>query len=169
MAQLQKDGKVRWIGVSNFNVEELREAQAIAPITSLQPPYSLVRGEVEQETLPYCQSNGLGVIVYSPMASGLLTGAMTRERAATLPDTDWRSRDAEFQEPRLSKNLSLVERLRKVGERHRRPPGQVAIAWALQNPAVTAAIVGAELYLTDEEIAEIEGRNVSEPELVTTV
>jgi aryl-alcohol dehydrogenase-like predicted oxidoreductase len=104
MAQLQKEGKVRWIGVSNFNVEELRQAQAIAPITSLQPPYSLFRREVEQEILPYCQSNGLGVIVYSPMASGLLTGAMTRERAATLPDTDWRSRDAEFQEPRLSKN-----------------------------------------------------------------
>jgi len=180
MAQLQKEGKVRWIGVSNFNVEEMRRAQAIAPITSLQPPYSLIRREVEQEILPYCQSNGLGVIVYSPMASGLLTGAMTGERAATLPDTDWRSRDAEFQEPKLSKNLELVERLREVGQRHGRPPGQVAIAWALQNPAVTGAIVGArsaeqvernvgaaELYLTDEEIAEIEGRNTYEPELVT--
>ncbi len=108
MAQLQKEGKVRWIGVSNFNVEEMRQAEAIAPITSLQPPYSLIRREVEQETLPYCRSEGLGVIVYSPMASGLLTGAMTRERAATLPDTDWRSRGPEFQEPRLSKNLALV-------------------------------------------------------------
>jgi len=180
MAQLQKEGKVRWIGVSNFDVGELRRAQAIAPITSLQPPYSLVRREVEQEILPYCQSNGLGTIVYSPMASGLLTGAMTRERAASLPNSDWRSRDLEFHEPKLSKNLALVERLRKVGERYGRPPGQVAIAWALQNPAVTGAIVGArsarqvegnvgaaDLRLTDEEIAEIEGRNINEPELVT--
>ena len=120
------------------------------------------------------------MIVYSPMASGLLTGAMTRERAANLPDSDWRSRDAEFHEPRLSKNLALVERLREVGERHGRPPGQVAIAWALRNPAVTGAIVGGrsakqvegtmgaiELQLSDEEIAEIEGRNTYEPELLT--
>ena len=182
MAQLQKEGKVRWIGVSNFNVEEMRRAQAIAPITSLQPPYSLVRREVEQETLPYCRSEGLGVVVYSPMASGLLTGAMTRARAASLPASDWRSRDLEFHEPRLSKNLALVERLREVGQRHERPPGQVAIAWALQNPVVTGAIVGArsakqvegnvgaaELYLTDEEITEIEGKNEMEPELVTAV
>src|SRR6202035_4184457 len=109
MAQLQKEGKVRWIGVSNFNVAELRRAQAIAPITSVQPPYSLVRREVEEELLPYSRSNGLGVIVYSPMASGLLTGAMTRERAANLPASDWRSRDIEFHEPWLSKNLALVE------------------------------------------------------------
>src|SRR5947199_1284872 len=180
MTQLQKEGKVRWIGVSNFNLEEMRQAQAIAPITSLQPPYSLVRREVEQDILPYCRSEGLGVIVYSPMASGLLTGAMTRERAASLPNSDWRSRDLEFHEPKLSKNLALVERLRKVGERYGRPPGQVAIAWALQNPAVTGAIVGArnarqvegnvgaaDLQLTDEDIAEIEGRNLNEPELVT--
>jgi aryl-alcohol dehydrogenase-like predicted oxidoreductase len=180
MVQLQKEGKVRWIGVSNFNVEEMRRAQAIAPITSLQPPYSLVRREVEQEILPYCRSNGIGVIVYSPMASGLLTGAMTRERAASLPESDWRSRDIEFHEPRLSKNLALVERLREVGQRHGRPPGQIAIAWVLRNPAVTGAIVGArnakqvegnvgaaELRLTDEEIATIEGKNVNEPELMT--
>jgi aryl-alcohol dehydrogenase-like predicted oxidoreductase len=180
MAQLQKEGKVRWIGVSNFNTDELRRAQKIAPVTSLQPPYSLVHREAEQEILPYCRSNELGVIVYSPMASGLLTGAMTRERAASLPDSDWRSRDIEFHEPRLSKNLALVERLRKVGERHGRPPGQVAIAWTLQKPAVTGAIVGArsakqvegnvgaaDLQLSDEEIAEIEGRNTYEPELVT--
>src|SRR6266480_2414160 len=180
MVRLQKEGKVRWIGVSNFNVEEVRRAQAIAPITSLQPPYSLVRREVEQEILPYCRSNGLGVIVYSPMASGLLTGAMTRERAASLPYSDWRSRDVEFQEPRLSKNLTLVERLREVGERYGRPPGQLAIAWALRNRAVTGAIVGArnakqvegnvgaaDLHLTDEEIAEIEGKNEKEQELVT--
>jgi aryl-alcohol dehydrogenase-like predicted oxidoreductase len=180
MSQLQKEGKVRWVGVSNFDVDEMRRAQAIAPITSLQPPYSLVRREAEQEILPYCRANGLGTIVYSPMASGLLTGAMTRERAATLPNSDWRSRDLEFHEPKLSKNLALVQRLRKVGERYGRPPGQVAIAWALQNPAVTGAIVGArsarqvegivgaaDLCLTDEEIAEIEGKNIRERDLVT--
>jgi len=180
MTQLQKEGKVRWIGVSNFDVDEMRRAQAIAPITSLQPPYSLVHREVEQQILPYCRSNGLGVIVYSPMASGLLTGAMTRERAASLPASDWRSRDVVFKEPALSKNLALVERLREVGERYGRPPGQVAIAWALHNPAVTGAIVGArnakqvegnlgavDLRLTDEEIAEIEGKTISEPRLVT--
>jgi aryl-alcohol dehydrogenase-like predicted oxidoreductase len=180
MAQLQKEGKVRWIGVSNFNAEEMRQAQAIAPITSLQPPYSLVRREVEQDILPYCRTEGLGVIVYSPMASGLLTGAMTRARVANLPASDWRSRDVEFHEPRLSKNLALVERLREVGQPHGRPPGQIAIAWVLQNPAVTGAIVGArsaeqvernvgaaDLHLTDEEIAKIEGRNTYEPALVT--
>ena len=180
MSQLQKEGKVRWIGVSNFNVEELRRAQEIAPVTSLQPPYSLVHREVEQKILAYCRSKGIGVIVYSPMASGLLTGAMTRDRAANLPESDWRSRDVEFQEPRLSKNLALVQRLREVGERVQRPPGQVAIAWALRNPAVTGAIVGARnakqvegnvdaatLHLTDKEIAEIEGSTTREPKLVT--
>jgi len=143
LAELQREGKVRWIGVSNFNVEQLRRAQTIAPITSLQPPYSLIRREVESDILPFCRSQGLGVIVYSPMASGLLTGAMTRERAARLPANDWRSRDVEFQEPKLSKNLALVERLRAVGERHGRPPGQVAIAWTLHHPAVTGRISGA--------------------------
>jgi len=180
MARLQKEGKVRWIGVSNFNVKEMRRAQAIAPITSLQPPYSLVRREIEHEILPYCQSEELGVIVYSPMASGLLTGAMTRKRVDALSMSDWRSRDIEFQEPRLSKNLALVERLREIGERHGRPPGQIAIAWTLRNPAVTCAIVGerngkqvernvgaADLSLTDEEITEIEGKNEYAPELVT--
>jgi aryl-alcohol dehydrogenase-like predicted oxidoreductase len=180
IAQLQKEGKIRWIGVSNFSVEELRRAQKIAPVTSLQPPYSLVRREVEEEILPYCRSNGIGVIVYSPMASGLLTGAMTRERAGNLPGSDWRSRDVEFKEPRLSRNLALVERLREVGERVQRPPGQVAIAWTLRNPAVTGAIVGARnakqvegnveaatLRLTKKEILKIEGKDIFEPELVT--
>ena len=182
MAQLQKEGKARWIGVSNFDVDEMRRAQAIAPVTSLQPPYSLVNREVEHEILPYCRSEALGVIVYSPMASGLLTGAMTSARAARLPASDWRSRDVEFHEPRLSKNLSLVERLREIGQRQGRLPGQVAIAWALHNPAVTGAIVGsrsaeqvernigaAELYLTDEEIAEIEGRTTYQPELAMAI
>jgi aryl-alcohol dehydrogenase-like predicted oxidoreductase len=180
MARLRKEGKVRWIGVSNFDVDEMRRAQMIAPIISLQPPYSLLRREVEQEILPYCRSYGLGVIVYSPMASGLLTGAMTRERASRLPRSDWRSRDLEFNEPALSKNLALVERLREVGERYGRPPGQVAIAWTLHNPAVTGAIVGARsaqqvegtvaaahLRLTAEDVAEIEGKGIKIPKLVT--
>lgn len=172
MARLQKEGKVRWIGVSNFDASQLRRAERIAPVTSLQPPYSLVRREVESDILPYCQSHAIGVIVYSPMQSGLLTGAMTRERVAKLPDSDWRSRDPEFREPKLSKNLALVERLRKVGQKYGVPPGQVAVAWVLHNPAVTAAIVGsrspeqveqnvgaADLHLSDNDVVEIEGIN----------
>jgi aryl-alcohol dehydrogenase-like predicted oxidoreductase len=170
MAALQKEGKVRWIGVSNFNVEQLRRAEKIAPVTSLQPPYSLIRRQIEAEILPYCQKRGIGVISYAPMASGLLTGAMTRERAAALPAGDFRSRNPEFREPRLSKNLELVNRLRQVGARHGRSPAEVAIAWTLHHPAITAAIVGArnakqvegvvhaaDLILSAQEIAEIEG------------
>jgi aryl-alcohol dehydrogenase-like predicted oxidoreductase len=170
MHALQKEGKVRWIGVSNFNVEQIKRAEKIAPVTSLQPPYSLIRRAVDKEILPYCEQQGIGVIAYAPMASGLLTGAMTRERAAALPPDDFRSKSPEFREPRLSKNIDLVERLRKVGARHGRNPGEVAIAWVLSNPAVTGAIVGArnakqaegvmsagELKLSAEEITEIEG------------
>jgi aryl-alcohol dehydrogenase-like predicted oxidoreductase len=170
LAALKKEGKVRWIGVSNFNVPQIQTAEKIAPVTSLQPPYSLIRRKIEAEILPYCQKRGIGVINYAPMASGLLTGGMTRERAAALPADDFRSRNPEFQEPRLSKNLELVERLRQVGARHGRTPGEVAIAWTLRHPAITAAIVGArnakqaegvmraaELKLTADEIAEIEG------------
>src|SRR5580698_10446284 len=118
MAQLQREGKARWIGVSNFNVEQMERAQAIAPITSLQPPYSLVHPDVEEEILPFCGHTGIGVIVYSPMASGLLTGAMTRERIARMPEDDWRKQSPDFNEPKLSANLALVERLREVGKRH---------------------------------------------------
>jgi aryl-alcohol dehydrogenase-like predicted oxidoreductase len=170
MSALQKEGKVRWIGVSNFDVAQIKRAEKIAKPTSLQPPYSLIRRNVEKEILPYCKQEGIGVIAYAPMASGLLTGSMTRERAAALPADDFRSKSPEFREPRLSKNIELVERLRKVGARHGRNPGEVAIAWVLSNPAVTGAIVGArnakqaegvmragELKLTPEEIAEIEG------------
>lgn len=170
MASLKAAGKVRWIGVSNFNVEQMKRAGAIAPVTSLQPPYSLVRRGVETDILPYCRREGVGVIVYAPMASGLLTGAMTRERAASLPDDDWRSRSPEFNEPNLTRNLAQVERLRNVGRRYGRTAGEVAIAWTLRNPAVTGAIVGArsaaqangvmkaaELRLSEEDIAEIEG------------
>jgi aryl-alcohol dehydrogenase-like predicted oxidoreductase len=170
LAALKKEGKVRWIGVSNFNAQQIQRAEKTAAVTSLQPQYSLIRRKIEAETLPYCEKQGIGVIVYSPMASGLLTGAMTRERAAALPPDDFRSRNPEFREPRLSKNLELVERLRQVGARHGRTPGEVAIAWTLRHPAITAAIVGArnakqsegvmragELKLTADEIAEIEG------------
>jgi aryl-alcohol dehydrogenase-like predicted oxidoreductase len=170
MAVLQKEGKVRWIGVSNFNVEQIKRAEKIAPVTSQQPPYSLIRRAVEKEILPYCKQQGIGVISYAPMSSGLLTGAMTRERAAALPADDFRSKSPEFREPRLSKNIELVERLRKVGACHGRNPGEIAIAWVLSNPAVTGAIVGArnakqaegvmragELKLSPQEIAEIEG------------
>lgn len=132
LAQLRKEGKVRWIGMSNFSVEELQKAQAIAPITSLQPPYSLIRRDVESGQLPYCQQKGIGVIVYSPMASGLLTGAMTRERVASLPKNDWRSGNPEFREPKLSQNLAVVERLRSVGARHGRSP----VKWRLRGRCV---------------------------------
>jgi aryl-alcohol dehydrogenase-like predicted oxidoreductase len=143
LADLQREGKVRWIGVSNFSVEELERARAIAPVTSLQPPYSAIRRSAEKELFPYCAANGIGTIVYSPMASGLLTGTMTKERAAALPDNDWRSRSADFQEPRLSRHLALVEVLRAIGARSGHSAGEVAIAWTLANGAVTGAIVGA--------------------------
>jgi|SRR5581483_9686561 len=169
MAELQKQGKVRWIGASNFNLQELQKAKDIAPITSLQPPYSLVRRDAEKELLPFCQRENIGVIVYSPMASGLLTGAMTRDRVANLPADDWRRGNPHFHEPNLSKNLALVERLRAVGTRHGKSPGEVAIAWTLGHPAVTGAIVGARnskqvdgiisaagFRLTPDEIKEID-------------
>ena len=142
LAELQKEGKVRWIGVSNFSVEQMKRAQTIAPINTLQPPYSLVRHEVQQEILPFCLQNKIGVIVYSPMYSGLLTGKMTPERIKNLPPDDWRQHDPEFQMPRLAKNLELVSVLNKIGEQHGVEAGVVAIAWTLRNPAVTAAIVG---------------------------
>jgi aryl-alcohol dehydrogenase-like predicted oxidoreductase len=169
LAALQREGKVRWIGVSNFNVQQLKRAQAIAPVTSLQPPYSLVHREIENEILPYCLRQGIGVIVYSPMASGLLTGAMTRARAAGLPKDDWRKLHPDFTEPNLSRNLALVDRLREIAKRHNRSVGEVAIAWTLHHPAVTGAIVGArnarqaegvmragDLRLSDKEVNEIE-------------
>ena len=170
MSELKSEGKVRWIGVSNFDPAQMDRAAKIAPVTCNQPPYSIIRRKIEESILPHCLKNGIGVISYAPMASGLLTGAMTRERAAALPADDFRSRNPEFKEPRLSNNIELVERLRAVGARHGRGPGEVAIAWVLRNPAITGAIVGArnakqaegvmragELKLSNEEIAEIEG------------
>lgn len=144
MAKLKQEGKVRWIGVSNFNVAQLKRAQAIAPITSLQPPYSMVRREIEADILPYCESQNIGTIVYSPMQSGLLTGKMTRERITSLPADDWRrEKNKHFQEPLLTRNLKLVEILKDIAAKHGRTAGEVAIAWVLRLPAVTAAIVGA--------------------------
>lgn len=176
MAKLKSEGKIRHIGVSNFNADQMRRAQQIAPITSLQPPYSLVATQVESTILPYALSHNIGVIVYSPMGSGLLSGSMTRERIAKMPEDDWRKRSPNFQEPLLSRNLALVDRLRAVGKRHSASPGEVAIAWTLKNPAVTAAIVGirsaqqakgisgaADLKLTEAEIAEIESRLTPQP------
>jgi aryl-alcohol dehydrogenase-like predicted oxidoreductase len=142
LARLQEAGKIRWIGVSNFSVAQMRRAQAIAPITSLQPPYSMLRPGVEAEILPFCEANGIGVINYSPMVSGLLTGRMSSERVAAMPADDWRRKSVEFNEPRLSRNLRLVEVLRKIGEAHGVEPGVVAVAWTLHHPAITAAIVG---------------------------
>jgi aryl-alcohol dehydrogenase-like predicted oxidoreductase len=169
MADLKREGKVRWIGVSNFNVPQLKRAQAIAPVTSLQPPYSLIHREIEEQILPYCLRQDIGAIVYSPMASGLLTGAMTRERAANLPKDDWRKGHPDFSEPNLSRNLALVEILREIAKRHNRSIGEVAIAWTLHHPAVTGAIVGArnakqaegvmragELRLDKDEVNKIE-------------
>jgi aryl-alcohol dehydrogenase-like predicted oxidoreductase len=169
MARLREEGKVRWIGVSNFNVDHMKRAMKISPITSLQPPYSLLARDVEREILPFAKQNGIGTIVYSPMRNGLLTGKMTKERAQNLPEDDWRRRNPDFQEPKLGRNLELVELLRKIGQQHGRAPGEVAIAWTLHNSAVTGAIVGLRradqlhgtigamsFRLSEEEINEIE-------------
>jgi len=176
MADLQKQGKVRWIGVSNFNVEQLKRAQKIAPVTSLQPPYSLINNAVEEEILPFCEQQGIGVINYSPMQSGLLTGAMTAERIANLPADDWRRGNKDFQEPRLSRNLKLVALLAEVGKQHGRSPGEVAIAWTLRLSAITGAIVGGRnakqvegiigagaFRLSSSEIAEIQAFVAANP------
>ena len=169
LSRLGQEGKVRYIGVSNFSVSQMKRASAIAPITSLQPPYSLVTRKIEDEILPYAQRHNIGVIVYSPMSAGLLTGAMTRERVANFTSEDWRRNLPNVGEPLLSRNLRFVEFLRQVGQRHGRTPGEVAIAWTLNHPAVTGAIVGfrsreqvsgiigaMQFRLAPAEIAEIE-------------
>jgi aryl-alcohol dehydrogenase-like predicted oxidoreductase len=168
LAKLREEGKLRWMGVSNFNAGHMERCRAIAPITSLQPPYSAVSPEIEKETLPYCQEHGIGVIVYSPMKSGLLTGTMTKERVAAFPADDFRRRALAFQEPNLTRNLALADKMKEIGGRHGRSAGEVAIAWTLRHPAVTGAIVGMrsaaqargvlgalEFRLTEQEIAEI--------------
>lgn len=169
LARLQNEGKIRWIGVSNFDVQQMQRAQAIAPVTSLQPPYSLIRREIEENILPYCLDEGIGVIAYSPMYCGLLTGAMTRDRIEGLPNDDWRKGDPEFIEPNISRNLVIVDRLKFIGNKYRRSAGEVAIAWTLHHPAVTGAIVGvrsakqvdgvmcaSDLSLSEDDIALLE-------------
>ena len=169
MAELKDEGKVRHIGVSNFDVSQMERIAEIAPVETLQPPYNMLNRGVEEEILPYCGENDIGVIVYSPMRSGLLTGKMTPERVANLPSDDWRRNAQDFQEPRLSRNLELVELLEEIGADHGLSPGEVAIAWTLRQPAVTAAIVGgrrpdqvddiigaAELRLSEDELDRIE-------------
>ena len=169
-AELKAEGLVRHIGVSNFDVVQLRRAQAIAPVETLQPPYSLIEREIEDEILPFAEREDIGVVIYSPMASGLLSGAMTAERIAALPDNDWRKHDPRFQEPELSRHLDLVARLQTVAERHDTTPGAVAVAWTLRHPAVDGAIVGfrrpdqvepllaaADLELGDDDLATISG------------
>lgn len=166
--ELRKSGKVRYIGVCNFNAAQMARIAKIAPITSLQPPYSIISPEIEDSILPYCDANNIGVIVYSPMKSGMLSGAMSRERVASMPEDDFRRRTPNYQEPLLTKNLNLAELLRGIGKKHGRTTGEVAIAWTLRNPVVTGAIVGmrspaqvdgiigaADFRLTDAEIAEI--------------
>jgi aryl-alcohol dehydrogenase-like predicted oxidoreductase len=168
LAELKERGLVRHIGVSNFDVEQLRRIRQIAPVETLQPPYSLVDRAVEHDILPFAEREGIGVIAYSPMGSGLLSGAMTRERIAALPDDDWRKHDERFTEPALSRHLATVARLETVAERHGTTAGAVAIAWTLANPAVDGAIVGfrrpeqvdplvaaADLDLGPDDLAEI--------------
>jgi aryl-alcohol dehydrogenase-like predicted oxidoreductase len=168
LAEMQKAGKVRYIGISNCNVQEMERIRPIAPISSLQPPYSILRREIESEILPYCGIHDIGVIVYSPMQCGLLTGAMTRERIASLPADDWRRENPDFTEPKLTQNLQLVERLRMIGNRRGYSPAEISVAWTLMHPAVTGAIVGvrspsqvdgiiraADLELSREDIREI--------------
>ncbi|MGD0732647.1 MAG: aldo/keto reductase [Terracidiphilus sp.] len=164
LARLQKQGKLRWIGVSNFSVEQMERVQEIAPITSLQPPYSMLRRAVEDEILPFAEDNGIGVINYSPMVSGLLSGRMTAERIAAFPADDWRRRSVEFKEPRLSRNLRLVELLRQIGGGHGVSPGVVAVAWTLHHPAVTASIVGGRSAQQVEGLAPALSFRLSEDE-----
>jgi aryl-alcohol dehydrogenase-like predicted oxidoreductase len=168
LVSLQREGKVNRIGVSNFNAVQMARAEAVAPVTSLQPPYSLLARDAELSTLRFAFRIGIGVIVYSPMYPGLLSGAMTRSRISNLPEDDWRRNNPNFQEPALTPNLELVEILRRIGARHNVGPGQVAVAWTLLNPAVTGAIVGVRtaaqaheiagggVRLTEQEAAEIE-------------
>jgi aryl-alcohol dehydrogenase-like predicted oxidoreductase len=169
-AELKEQGLVRHIGVSNFDVGQLRRIRQIAPVETLQPQYSLIERDVEGEILPFAEREGIGVIVYSPMGSGLLTGRMTRERIATMPDDDWRKRDPRFGEPELSRNLGIVDRLAAVAERHDTVAGAMAVAWTLRHPAVDGAIVGfrspeqvdpvieaANLHLSEHDITTIEG------------
>ncbi len=164
LVRLREQGKIRWIGVSNFSVEQMKRAQKITPVTSLQPPYSMLRRAIEKEILPYTLANGIGVINYSPMLSGMLTGKMSAQRVAAMPSDDWRKKAPEFNEPRLSANLRLVEMLREIGNAHGITPGVVAVAWSLHHPAITAAIVGGRSAKQVEELSPALAFRLSEEE-----
>ncbi len=165
MARLKQEGKVRWIGVSNFSVDQMRRAQEISPITSLQPPYNMLRRSIEEKILPFTEEQGIGVIVYSPMLSGMLTGGMTKERAAGLSSDDWRSRNPEFQEPKLSRNLALVDLLKEIGTKRQVPTAAVAVAWVLHHSAVTGAIVGGRSRSQVEGVARALEFRLSQEEI----
>jgi len=165
LAKLKSEGKLRYIGVSNFSVEQMERARKIAPITSLQATYSLIKRDIERDILPYCQEHNIGVIVYSPMMSGLLSGKMTRERIDNFPEDDWRKRNEEFQEPHLSRNLKLASLLQDIGYPYNRSTAEVAIAWTLRHPAVTGAIVGGRRPEQVEEIIGAAEFRLSESEL----
>jgi aryl-alcohol dehydrogenase-like predicted oxidoreductase len=165
IAKLLEQGKVRYAGVSNFNVTQLKRVQAIHPVTSLQPPYNMLERGVEDEVLEYCVANHIGIVVYSPMKAGLLTGKYTKERVANLPDGDWRRGSDEFKEPRLSVNLNLIEQLKPIAERNDISLGQLAIAWVLRRPEVTAAIVGARRPQQIEETIEAGDQMLSQQDI----
>lgn len=158
LVALKEEGKVRWIGVSNFDVELLERCRAVHPVQSLQPPYNLVRREVEAEILPYCLEHGIGVVAYAPMQSGLLTGSFSIDR---LAEDDWRRRHPFFQEPALTRHLGAVEAVRPIAERQGGTVGQLAVAWTLTHPAVTAAIVGARSPAQVEQNVEVERMELS--------
>lgn len=165
LAKLKEEGKVRYIGVSNFNVEQMKIAESIAQITSLQPKYSLISRDIEKEILPYTHKQNIGVIVYSPMGSGILTGKYNRENIEKLPDDDWRKNSRDFNEPNLTKNLKLVEAMKQIASEHNRRIGEVAIAWTLKHEAVTAAIVGARNAKQAEEVMTAHDFVLSETEI----
>jgi aryl-alcohol dehydrogenase-like predicted oxidoreductase len=166
-AEIKERGLVSHIGVSNFTPEQMRRAESIAPVETLQPPYSLLKRDIESDVLPCAREHDIGVVIYSPQESGLLSGAMTAERIASLPEDDWRKHDERFNEPQLSRHLALVERLREVGERHGTTPGAIAIAWTLSNPAVHGAVVGLRRPHQVEELALAGNVSLSDDDLQT--
>lgn len=165
MARLRDEGKVRYIGVSNYNVEQLERIHRIHPVASMQPPYSMLHREAEGGLLEYCAKNDIGVIVYSPMQRGLLTGKFSRRHLATLAEDDHRRKNPDFQEPRLGATLELVEKLRPLAERNERTLAQLVIAWVLRRPEVTAAIVGARRPEQIKETAPASDWNLTEKDI----
>jgi aryl-alcohol dehydrogenase-like predicted oxidoreductase len=169
MVRLQKQGKVRYIGVCNYNTAQLDRIRKIAPVASLQPPYNMNNRGIEKDLLGYCAKNNIGVVTYSPMQRGLLTGKFSKKYLTTLAPDDHRLKSGDYQEPEFSATLALVDKLRPIAEKNKRTLAQLAIAWVLRRPEVTSAIVGArkpsqiaetapaaDWILTKNDIAEIE-------------